>query len=207
MAPVEALPFTRLWSRAGRRRAGTGDERARRRTDALHWGLENLIVEDLGAPASDQQWEPFSGVLKFIFSGLLLAAASIVFGGQWLARCLHLPRDPKAKFTISIPRVLTIEATGHEVGLGFTGFIATLLVISMSAGAQAYQLTKDRLGVDLGQFNSLCVLSAFTMLVWSSLVLILIVQPWKSPDPLLEKQRQRLDRVDRESDRHPSTGG
>jgi hypothetical protein len=133
--------------------------------------------------------------LLFFFSGLLLAAVAIIFGGHWLSNCLNITKTPNALFRIPIPGFFTVEARGNEVGLGITGFVITLLSITVPAGPSAYAMVQKNIGIDLGQFNSLCVLSAFVTLVWTFLVYMLVKRPWGSPDPLVEEQKRRLDEI------------
>jgi hypothetical protein len=154
------------------------------------------------APAPDKPNDAMhllQDFLLFFFSGLLLAAVAIILGGQWLANCLNIPRTPKALFRIPLPGFFTVEARGNEVGLGITGFVLTLLSIALPAGKEAYAIVKERIGVDLGQFNSLCVLSAFITLVWTFLIYLLLKRPWSGPDPLLEEQQRRLENISAET--------
>jgi hypothetical protein len=135
-------------------------------------------------------------VLKFFFSGLLLAAVAIILGGQWLAQCLNLSKRSDAFFRVPLPGIFRVEARGNEVGIGLTAFVAVFLLIALPAGEQAYSVVRTRIGIDLGQFDSLCVLSAFVTLVTSFVVFLVVVRPWIGPDPLVDEQQRRLENLE-----------
>jgi hypothetical protein len=106
-------------------------------------------------------------VVKFIFSWVILLPIAVIVSGKLLSARLKLSVSSEQIFKIAILRVLIIQATGAEVVLGLTGFIATLAFVGLFGGKPAYYLFRDRFGVDPGQFNSLCVLSSFALVIWT----------------------------------------
>ena len=124
-------------------------------------------------------------IIKFIFSWVILLPISVIVSGKLIAQYLKLRGSPKQLFRIKIPPILTIEATGSEVTLGFAGFITTLLVVGLPFGHTAYELIKWNLGLpDPGQFNCICVLSSFSTVLWSFFVYAVVqtVSQYRAPE-------------------------
>lgn len=116
--------------------------------------------------------------LKFVFSWIILTPIAIIVSGKMLAHRLMLEPGSKQLFSIRIFRILTVEARNEEVVLGLTGFLVTLLVVGAAGGARAYALFREHFGIDPGQFNSLCVISALFLVVWAFAV-YLMAKPFR----------------------------
>lgn len=127
----------------------------------------------LGDPSESQNQGEVAafllGVLKIIFSWVVLMPIAVIVSGKLLAQRLSLPTATKQLFRIPISGVLEINARNSEVILGFSGFLTTLFLLAITAGKQIYTLFKFQFGVDPGHFNSLCIFSSFATVVWSSL--------------------------------------
>lgn len=110
--------------------------------------------------------------IKFIFSWVILLPIAIIVSGKFLTKPVSFSVNSKQLFKIEIG-ILTIQATDEEVILGFAGFIITLFASAMYSGKGVYELVKAGFGIDPGQFNSLCIFSSFSMVVWSCALLII----------------------------------
>lgn len=118
--------------------------------------------------------EKLETLIKFIFSWVILMPIALIVSGKFIAQPIPLKVNSKQLFKISLG-MLVVEATDDEVIYGFTGFIITFLLVAIIGGKDAYALVKNNFGVDAGQFNSLCILSSFSTVLWSFLLFIL----WK----------------------------
>ena len=107
-----------------------------------------------------------TAVIKFIFSWVILLPIAIIVSGKFLTKSVNFAVNTKQLFKIEFG-ILKIQATDEEVILGFAGFIITLFVSGIYGGKDVYELVKGRFGIDPGQFNSLCIFSSFSMVVWS----------------------------------------
>ena len=150
-------------------------------------------------PSPTSEWDVISAALKFIFSGLVLMAISVIVGGKFLAPYLRITVKTEQLFRITIWRVLTIQSTGDEVILGFSGFIVTLLLIGFPMGNSAYVVFKHNFGLDPGQFNALCILSAFVTVLWTFMLYVgvqfynLVLR--KNPSALTREHEQLIERI------------
>lgn len=102
-----------------------------------------------------------SDAVKFVFSWLILMPIAIIVGGRLYSRVFYLGGTSRQLFRIRVPPILDVSATDDEVILGFTGLILCLLFVGLPLGPIAYTLIKRQFGIDPGQFDSLCVFSAF----------------------------------------------
>lgn len=118
--------------------------------------------------------EQLARSLVVIFSWAVLMPISVIVSGKFLGTCVRLGDDPKQLFRISIFGIIRIEATNNEVTLGFTGFICVFLFTGFVGGHAAYRTFCSNFGVDPGQWNALCVLSALFLVVCSVLVYMLV---------------------------------
>lgn len=108
--------------------------------------------------------------LRFLFSWMALMPIAVIVSGKITSATLKLPRQSRQLFRITIPKVFNLEARGDEVVFGFATFFVNFLVIAALAGKPAYQMFTDRFGLDPGQFNALCILSSFTSVTASILL-------------------------------------
>ncbi len=86
---------------------------------------------------------------------------AVIISGKLVARTLKIGGQSNQIFRISVPKIFHLQAKNDEVILGFTLFLITLLSMGLIAGKSAYKLLVADFGIDPGQFNALCVLSAF----------------------------------------------
>lgn len=161
-------------------------------------------LSELGGIANGQAaLEVLSALLKFIFSWVLLTPLSVIIAGKLLARRLRLPPLSKQLFRISLGQVLKVQATNAEVILGFTGFILTLTILGLTSGARAYHYFKLQFGVDPGHFTSLCVLSSFLLVGWSTLLFSTTLLTYLR-DPadrrLRRRQKELLEKISKKEE-------
>ena len=114
-----------------------------------------------------------------LFSWAVLMPIAVIVSGKLLAKPIKFSVDSEQSFKISI-KLLNIQATGGEVILGFTGFFITLFGFGTFGGKEIYNLVKDNYGIDPGHFNSLCMFSSFTTVIWSAAVFLLYYMLSKS---------------------------
>lgn len=122
---------------------------------------------------NDEHITAATAFIKFIFSWVILLPIAIIVSGKFLTKPIFFSVNTKQLFKIEIG-ILKIQATDEEVILGFAGFIITLFVSAMYGGKDVYELVKGRFGIDPGQFNSLCIFSSFSMVVWSCALFFII---------------------------------
>ncbi|HEX8696444.1 MAG TPA: hypothetical protein VF746_28755 [Longimicrobium sp.] len=131
------------------------------------------------------------GILRFVFSGLVLMAISVILSGKFLAQRIKLPVRSSQLFQIPLPGILKIGATDDEVILGFTGLIITLLATGSLFGKRAHVFFSNNFGIDPGQFNSLCILSAFLAVIWSFVLFLLLgIRSQSNLEPVADKHAE-----------------
>ena len=113
-----------------------------------------------------------SEAAETLFSWAVLMPIAVIVSGKLLAKPIKFSVDSEQSFKISI-KLLNIQATGGEVILGFAGFIITLFGFGTFGGKAIYELVKANYGIDPGHFNSLCMFSSFTTVIWSTIVFML----------------------------------
>lgn len=124
-------------------------------------------------------------VITVLLSWLVLAGISIIISGKLIS--LRLPIGIRDDSNFHIPLVIfTIRAKGEEVISGFLSFILSLILCIFLGGKGAYDLFKDQAGVDIGQWNSLCVMASFLSLFVATLICILV--PFMRGAPLISEQ-------------------
>ena len=149
-----------------------------------------------------------AAVVKFIFSWVILLPIAIIISGKFLTRPVSLKVNSKQLFKLSFG-ILKIQATDEEVILGFAGFIITLFISAMYGGKDIYEAVKSGFGIDPGHFNSLCIFSSFSMVLWSCFLFIVIglsssifgyfkPRELRERDDLIEKLRQ--DKEEKQDD-------
>jgi len=156
----------------------------------------------ISAMNSDSQLNTYQQLeiaIKFLFSWVVLMPICVIIGGKILAKILKLTFTTSQLFKITIPRMFVIQATDNEVIMGFTGFIITLVLIGVPAGPRAYHMVRDQFGIDPGHFNSLCVLSSFSTVIWTFVLYVLLFVAGRikesAPDPIADEHEQLIDRL------------
>jgi hypothetical protein len=123
-----------------------------------------------GKDSTEYGW--VSDAADTLFSWAVLMPIAVIVSGKLLAKTIKFSADTEQSFKISI-KLLKIQATGGEVILGFAGFFITLFCFGTFGGKEIYELVKVNYGIDPGHFNSLCMFSSFTTVIWSSLVFLI----------------------------------
>ncbi|WP_146175133.1 hypothetical protein [Umezawaea tangerina] len=130
-----------------------------------------------GQPSSgdpDQWQQLLENALKFVFSWIVLAPIAIIVAGKLATQVVRLPGQRGQLFQIKIPALITMRASGQEVTLGFAVFILCLACTGFFAGKGVYHVFVDGFGIDPGQFNVLCVFSAFLSVALTSFLLVVV---------------------------------
>lgn len=152
---------------------------------ALKKRLELLIIERFGMPENINSgatgksdlwvsYDQITATLSFIMSWAVLAPMAIIFSGkflnQWLGTNFYIIDDgdsPNDNIKIKIPGIMTLTALKSELYFGFALFIILLFLIGMCCGKSAYRYFVAQFGIDPGQWNAICVLSAFLSVLLS----------------------------------------
>jgi hypothetical protein len=142
--------------------------------------------------ASTGYAEFISDALKFIFSWLVLMPIAIIVSGRLYSRVFYLGGTSRQLFRIHVPPVLDVSATDDEVILGFTGLILCLLFVGLPLGPIAYDLIKRQLGIDPGQFDSLCVFSSFLNVALATITFFIRGQARRPPADSTTTEYQRI---------------
>ena len=124
-------------------------------------------------------------ILTALLTWVFLAAISIIISGKLISQRLPIGIQDEATFVIPL-LIFKIRARGEEVTTGFVAFILSLIVRIFLGGASAYTLFKEQAGVDIGQWNSLCVIASFLSLLVATVICIVV--PFFKGTPLINQQ-------------------
>jgi len=116
---------------------------------------------------------------------------AVIVSGKLLSQRFNVNSSDGDLFKIPIPGLFIIGAKNSEVVLGFTGFLATLFLLSAVAGHVIYRLFKYQFGVDPGQFDSLCIFSSFATVLWTAALFVLTAGK-SSPLQAVHQEHERL---------------
>jgi hypothetical protein len=138
--------------------------------------------------------------VKLLFSWVILMPIAVIVSGKLITQLLRIPGQRGQSFQIKIPYLIALKAHNDEVILGFTLFIAALATTGFVAGRAVYRIFSAGFGIDPGQFNSLCIFSAFLSVVISGLVFALTRlagQLRRRSDPVLREYDRTIDELAR----------
>lgn len=137
----------------------------------------------------------FQSVLAALLSWIFLAAISIIISGKLISKRLPIGIRDDSIFVINL-KVFQIGAKGEEVSTGFIAFILSLSFCIIFGGADAYESFRAKSGVDIGHWNSLCVIASFLSLLLATTICILA--PFLKGAPVInaEDRRETLDRLE-----------
>lgn len=132
--------------------------------------------------------------LVFILSWIVLTAIAIIISGKLLAKRMPLGFLDEDIFDINIG-LLKLKSRGDEVSLGFIAFIFHLCCFIMFGGKSTYIFFKLQSGIDVGQWNSLCIMSSFASILLA--FIFYAVSGWIKGVPIIEpaNRSQMLDRM------------
>jgi hypothetical protein len=136
--------------------------------------------------------------LKFIFSWVILLPIGVIVTGKLLTNRLKLEVGSGQLFRIPIKGVLTIEATGAEVILGFTWYLICLLLLGVAIGANVETWVKVHFGIDPGQFNALGFMSSLFSVAVSFIVFLLGKPPTPGRRGPLQERNRLVNKITRE---------
>jgi hypothetical protein len=124
-------------------------------------------------------------VVEVIFSWVILMPIAVIISGKLVAETTV--RSSKEDDFLSINLLFfRIRATGDEVMWGFAVFILVMGSTVGFGGPAAYDFFKLNTGLDIGHWNSLCVIAAFFSVI-VSLALWLVV-PYLRSSPVISAQ-------------------
>lgn len=147
----------------------------------------------MGKDTSTVTLEFVQSVVTALLSWVFLAAISIIISGKLISVRLTIGIQDDANFSIPLV-IFSIKAKGEEVTTGFVAFILSLAVCILFGGKEAYEMFRDHAGVDIGQWNSLCVIASFLSLLMSTLICGL-VSIFRSPPLISERDRTETLRM------------
>jgi hypothetical protein len=129
--------------------------------------------------------------LATIFSWAVLATASIIISGSLLAARFPLAFVKQGKLLIPLG-VLSLRADKDQVYLGLMSFIFSLSFTVIFGGATAYKYFVNQAGIDVGQWNTLCIIASAFCLVFSLMIYIAIPLFDRSSPILSSSQRTKM---------------
>jgi hypothetical protein len=123
--------------------------------------------------------------LAVFFSWFILAAVAIIISGKLLAKRFSMGFVQEDKFRIPL-LIFDIRARGDEVSLGLLAFLGSFAVWLIFGGKNAYEFFRDHAGIDIGQWNSLCVMASFSALFLC--LIMFIVAPLVGSQPVVSEE-------------------
>jgi hypothetical protein len=138
----------------------------------------------LSAPESSS----IQSILTTLFSWAVLAALSVIISGKLLAKRIPAGFNDAALFNIPLG-IFRLEAKGDEVSLGIIMFIFSFTGCIIFGGKAAYELFREQAGIDIGQWNSLVVISSFLAVIVST-ALCLILSRFAG-QPVVDRQERK----------------
>jgi hypothetical protein len=136
--------------------------------------------------------QTLTDALKFIFSWIILLAIGVIVSGKLLAQKFKFEAGTGQLFRIPIKGILTIEATGAEVVLGFTFYLICVLLLGITFGAGLQPWVKVHFGIDPGQFNALGFLSSLAAVAISAAIFLLSKIPPPAADTKAVRRRNKI---------------
>jgi hypothetical protein len=119
-------------------------------------------------PDSFQNFGPDRAVQLFsvVFSWAVISPIAVVMAGRYLYRILgfEIPGSGDDYFWVPLWPIFRTKAAGSEVGFGFTVYLIVFFGIGFPFGPQIYLGVRERLGVDLGVWTSVSIVSAALVL-------------------------------------------
>ncbi len=131
------------------------------------------------------------GLIVVILSWMVLVALAIIISGKLVVKRFPFGLKDDALFSIPL-HYFKIKATGDEVSVGFLLFILSLGLAVIFGGVPAYQFFRQQAGIDIGQWNSLCVIACFFSLLFATFV-FLLVPVFKSEPLVSDKDRKEVN--------------
>lgn len=158
-----------------------------------------------GSPSFDYNRgiEAANAVLTAIFSWVVLLGISVIVTGKITCRILRNTVLSEDKFTINFV-IFKISAIGDEVLFGFLIFLLVLLSVILFGGAQVYDMFKNHSGIDIGQWNSICVLSSLLSVLVATLIFLgrmLGGSPAGSPIITKNERKKQIEKLQRRAQR------
>ena len=137
------------------------------------------------------------------FSAVIIAIIAVIISGRFIARFIEFRSNRDDFFSLNL-WIFQIAAHRAEIILGLTFFIIMLLLVGFIGGAALYEMVHVSFGVNLGQFNTLCFISALLLLLGSFTVYI--IMHLFAPDRLIDESEheQVIRKIKNKNDTPPS---
>jgi hypothetical protein len=150
--------------------------------------------------ALSYQVDTIRRLIEFLFSGLVLAYVAIIVSGKLLASAFPGRRLPGQSLRLPL-FIMNFQAENDEVIFGMTSFILTLLLTAFLGGPDFYFLFVKRFGLDAGQFNTLCIASAFFSVIWSASLYVLTARLSRPADAYGAEHEEMLKKIQQKQHR------
>ena len=121
-------------------------------------------------------------LLTFVFSWIVLLGIGVIVSGKLTAQHIVLGLGEDDLFSINLV-AFRIRAKGDEVSLGFVLYFFCLVAVIVLGGPEAYTILKERAGLDIGHWNSICVIASFLSII--SAALLRIMRPVLTRAPIV----------------------
>jgi hypothetical protein len=142
-----------------------------------------------------------SSILTAIFSWIVILGISVIVAGKLMCRMAARSISSDDRFVINF-FVFRISAKGDEVLFGFLIFLLVLLAVIFFGGRSAYEMFRDHSGIDIGQWNSICVLASLLSVMIASLIFLLNSidgPPGGAPIITEEERKEQIAKLNKKS--------
>jgi hypothetical protein len=136
-------------------------------------------------------------IFVFIISWVVLTAISIIISGKFAAKIIRIGLSGDDQFLINLIW-LKLKSTKDEVVLGFAFFIVAFVIVFILGGEGAYDFFKKHSGLDIGQWNSLCVMSALLCASFCFILYLISLLFKKSPIITNEERKSIIEKLSNE---------
>jgi hypothetical protein len=144
-------------------------------------------IGGMGGETQNALIEQTKALLLAVFSWVILTATGVIVSGKLLARRIPLGVGSTDLFSINLV-AFRIKATGDEVVLGLLLFGLALGSVVWFGGLKTYQFFRLQTGLDVGQWNSLCVVASFYATIVSTI--IWVAAPLFGAKPLINSKER-----------------
>ena len=120
-------------------------------------------------------YDSITKFVRWLFTYLILSFLAIIISGKILTQLAPFKMSIiKGKQEINfLTGIINIKATGDEVIIGLGGFISVLTIVGLTMGEHVQKLLKSSFGLSLEQFEAICIISSFLLLLISFLTKVL----------------------------------
>lgn len=149
---------------------------------AFGWAL---MADNVPEQTYELSIEQVIEVVEVIFSWVILMPIAVIISGKLIAETTTHSSKQDDFFSINL-LFFRIRAKGDEVMWGFAVFILVMGLTVVLGGPAAYDFFKFKTGLDIGHWNSLCVIAAFFSVVIS--LILWFAVPFLRSSPVISAQ-------------------